>query len=80
MSSLDTAGKLADEAVPVNGTVKRFDPVKGYGFVVPKEGSVDILVHDSTLRRGGTIFCIPLRRLNALSLNVQKGCRPTASL
>ena len=53
MSFVNTAGETADEGVPVDGTVKWFDPVKGYGFVIPKEGGVDILVHHSTLRRGG---------------------------
>ncbi|MBE8191555.1 MAG: cold shock domain-containing protein [Alphaproteobacteria bacterium] len=42
-----------EEAVPIEGTVKWFDPVKGYGFIIPDEGDTDILVHHSTLRRGG---------------------------
>lgn len=63
MSSVDTAGEVADEAVPVDGTFKWFDPVKGYGFVVPKEGGVDILVHNSTLRRGGHDILCPGARI-----------------
>lgn len=35
MSSVDTASEMAEEAVPVDGTVKWFDPVKGYGFIIP---------------------------------------------
>ena len=73
MSSLDTAGELADEAVPVNGTVKLFGPVKGYGFVVPKEGGVDILVDDSTLRRGGHNILYPIARIKCTIVERAKG-------
>ena len=73
MSSLDTAGKLADEAVLVNGPVKWFDPVKGYGFLVPKEGGVDILVHGSTLRRGGHDILYPIARIKCTIVERAKG-------
>ncbi|MEM8776630.1 MAG: cold shock domain-containing protein [Pseudomonadota bacterium] len=37
----------------VNGTVKWFDPVKGFGFVVADEGGPDILLHANVLRNFG---------------------------
>jgi CspA family cold shock protein len=37
----------------VSGSVKWFDPSKGYGFIVSDEGLPDILLHVSCLRRGG---------------------------
>ncbi|WP_298857136.1 cold-shock protein [uncultured Sulfitobacter sp.] len=37
----------------VNGTVKWFDPVKGFGFVVSDDGGVDILLHVNVLRNFG---------------------------
>ena len=35
------------------GTVKWFDPVKGYGFIQPEDGSKDAFVHISAVERAG---------------------------
>jgi len=35
------------------GTVKWFDPVKGYGFIKPERGGRDVFVHTSVLQRAG---------------------------
>lgn len=37
----------------VNGQVKWFDPVKGFGFVIAEEGGPDILLHANVLRNFG---------------------------
>ena len=37
----------------ITGTVKWFDSVKGYGFVVPDDGGDDVLLHFSVLRDVG---------------------------
>ena len=37
----------------VTGTVKWFDPTKGFGFVVSDEGGPDILLHANVLRNFG---------------------------
>lgn len=37
----------------LSGSVKWFDPSKGYGFVVPDEDLSDVLLHVTCLRRGG---------------------------
>lgn len=37
----------------VSGTVKWFDPVKGFGFVVSDQGGPDILLHANVLRNFG---------------------------
>ncbi len=42
-----------DHGVEVTGTVKWFDAVKGYGFIVPADGSADILLHLSCLKQSG---------------------------
>ena len=35
------------------GTVKWFDPVKGFGFIEPEDGSKDAFVHISAVERAG---------------------------
>jgi len=36
-----------------NGTVKWFNPTKGYGFIEPEDGSRDAFVHISAVERAG---------------------------
>ncbi len=35
------------------GTVKWFNPAKGYGFIEPEDGSKDAFVHKSAVQRAG---------------------------
>jgi len=35
------------------GTVKWFNPVKGYGFIQPEDGSKDVFVHISAVEQSG---------------------------
>ena len=35
------------------GTVKWFNPAKGYGFIMPGDGSKDVFVHLSAVERAG---------------------------
>jgi CspA family cold shock protein len=35
------------------GTVKWFNPTKGYGFIQPNEGGKDVFVHISAVERCG---------------------------
>ncbi|MDX2313433.1 MAG: cold-shock protein [Gammaproteobacteria bacterium] len=35
------------------GTVKWFNPSKGYGFIEPTDGTKDVFIHISALERAG---------------------------
>jgi len=35
------------------GTVKWFNPVKGYGFIEPEDGKQDVFVHISAVQNSG---------------------------
>ncbi len=60
----------AEHAFRVTGTVKWFDTTKGYGFIVPQDGSADVLLHMSCLkqagldaaREGATVECEAVKR------------------
>lgn len=41
------------EVKEFQGKIKWFDPVKGYGFIIPEDGSPDVLLHASVLREAG---------------------------
>src|SRR5512144_1866953 len=45
--------ETAAEIFQVSGSVKWFDPSKGYGFIVPDENLPDVLLHVTCLRRDG---------------------------
>ena len=54
---LEGATQRREETTPevfeVSGSVKWFDPSRGYGFIAPDEDLPDILLHVTCLRRGG---------------------------
>ncbi|MGB8180864.1 MAG: cold shock domain-containing protein, partial [Stellaceae bacterium] len=43
----------AGPAESLDGVVKWYDPARGFGFILPNDGSKDIFVHITALRRSG---------------------------
>ncbi len=67
------------EAIMATGTVKWFNPTKGFGFIQPDTGGADVFVHISAVERAG------LRTLNenqkiSYELVTEKGKTSAANL
>ena len=52
------------------GTVKFFNPSKGFGFIAPDDGSRDVFVHISAVERAGLGT---LNEKQKISFDVEKG-------
>ena len=52
-SALAENKHYVEELSMATGTVKWFNPVKGYGFITPDEGGSDAFVHISAVERAG---------------------------
>jgi CspA family cold shock protein len=57
----------------VEGTVKFFNPEKGFGFVIPDDGSKDVFVSGRTLERFGLAVLEPNQRVRLQTRMGQKG-------
>jgi CspA family cold shock protein len=53
-----------------SGTVKWFNPGKGFGFIQPEDGSKDVFVHISAVERSGLGNLIEGQRL---SFDLERG-------
>ena len=59
-------------AVEMTGTVKWYDPAKGFGFITPQEGGRDVFVHATALERAGLG---PLQERQTVRLGVVQGAK-----
>lgn len=73
----DKQGVTTDEAavdlVEIAGTIKWYDASKGYGFIIPDDGSEDVLLHVTCLRRDGFQTAFEGARLVCEVVNRSKG-------
>jgi CspA family cold shock protein len=68
----------ADRGMPkatstLDGSVKWFEPEKGYGFISPDGGGKDIFIHITALRRSGIAALDPGTRVRVDVVDGKKG-------
>ena len=61
----------------LQGTVKFFDPTRGFGFVVPDGGGREVFVHSSVLFRSGMTDLAPGQRVFVRAEAVPRGLQAT---
>ena len=67
----------ARTAVEVLGRVKFYDPVRGFGFVVPDQGGREVFVHMSALASSGIDDLRPGQRVSVWAEEVPRGLEAT---
>ena len=67
----------ASTATEVPGTVKFFDPARGFGFVVPDTGGREVFVHSSVLLRSGMTDLAPGQRVFVRAESAPRGLQAT---
>ena len=71
------AAALASSVMELPGTVKFFDPARGFGFVVPDSGGREVYVHSSVLFRSGMTDLSPGQRVFVRAESVPRGLQAT---
>jgi len=57
----------------IKGTLKWFNPIKGFGFVYPDDGGTDIFLHASLLHAAGYESLEPGCRVSVKAFNTDRG-------
>jgi CspA family cold shock protein len=61
------------DLVEITGVIKWFDVAKGFGFIVPDNGTADVLLHVTCLRRDGYQTILEGTRVVALIQRRERG-------
>ena len=70
-------GTLAAEVTDLPGTVKFYNPARGFGFVAPDRGGPEVFVHASVLERCGMDDPPPGQRVLVRAESVPRGLQAT---
>ena len=57
----------------INGTVKFFNAIRGYGFITPEDGSKDVFVHMTAVERAGWRGLAEGQKVSFQILNEERG-------
>jgi len=60
------------QAVEMSGTVKWYNPDKGFGFITPQDGGKDVFVHATALERAGLP---PLQEGQTVTMKIVQGAK-----
>ena len=71
------AAAPASSVMDLPGSVKFFDPARGFGFVVPDSGGREVYVHSSVLFRSGMTDLAPGQRVFVRAESVPRGLQAT---
>ena len=63
----------SDTLEEINGEIKWFNPLKGYGFLVPDDGGEDIFLHNSVLQASGLELLKPGARVSIKVSSSERG-------
>ena len=77
---IQRGGEIQPDVFEVSGTVKWFDPSKGYGFIAPDEDLPDVLLHVTCLRRAGFETASEGARAVCEVVRSRRVCRPSESV
>jgi len=69
----DAAGGGGGATESLDGVVKWYDPARGFGFILPNDGSKDIFVHVTALRRSGIEMLEPGQPVRMVVAQARRG-------
>jgi cold shock protein len=75
----DTYDEQGGATESLDGIVKWYDPARGFGFILPNDGSKDIFVHVTALRRCGIDMLEPGQPVRMMVAQARRG-REASSL
>jgi cold shock protein len=73
LDEAEGAGFVTVQPIHIEGVVKWFDAVKGYGFVKPDQDLPDVLLHVTCLRRDGFPITVEGSRVTLEAVRGQRG-------